>query len=167
MAAYAVGSPAWLGYAAIFLAVTLIVLPGLFALVVRTGQVISKSAQPLRQAFATQAQVLIPLGLGLWVAFTLAFGLIKLPYVLTVISDPLALGWNLFGTAHLASFPDLSALSAWLEVMVLGIGLFWSVRVARRLTTFTPSANAQLAQALPLICFCLMVTLGMLWLLAG
>ncbi len=51
MAAYAVGSPAWLSYAAVFLAVTVIVVPGLFALAVRMGQVISSSKQPLRQAF--------------------------------------------------------------------------------------------------------------------
>ena len=167
VAAYAVGSPAWLSYAAVFLAVTVIVVPGLFALAVRMGQVISNSRQPLRQAFATQAQALIPLGLGLWVAFTLAFGLIKLPYVLTVISDPLALGWNFFGTAHLANFPDLSALSALLEIIVLGFGLFWSVRVARRLAALNPDAKAWLAQALPVIGFCLLVTLSMVWLLAG
>jgi hypothetical protein len=147
--------------------VTMIIVPGLFALAVRTGQVFSSSTQPLRKAFATQAQALIPLGLGLWVSFTLAFGLIKLPYVLTVISDPLALGWNLFGTAHLASFPDLSALSALLEVMVLGIGLFWSVRVARRLTALNSDVRVQLAWTVPVIGFCLLVTLSMLWLLAG
>jgi hypothetical protein len=167
MAAYSLGSPAWLLYALVFLAMTVFVVPGLFMLAVHAGQVFSGSTQPIRKAAATLAQVLVPLGLGLWVAFTLAFGLIKLPYVLTVISDPLAQGWNLLGTAHLTAFPDLSGLSTVLEVIVLGVGLFWSARVARQVTAFNAGAKSPLRQAWPVMGFCLVVTLTMLWLLAG
>lgn len=167
MAAYAVGTPAWLAYAAIFLAVTLILVPGLFALAVRAGQIVSQSAISFRLALAAQAQVLVPLGLGLWVAFTIAFGLVKLPYVLTVFSDPLALGWNLFRTARLTNFPDLSTVSTRLEVCVLGTALFWSARVGRRMSSVSREAKLVLGQAIPVTVFCLLVTLAMLRLLAG
>ena len=142
-------------------------LPGLFFLAVRLGQAVSGSTQPMRQALATQAQALVPLGLAIWIAFTLAFALVKLPYVLTVISDPLALGWNLFGTAHLVNFPGLSAISAVLEVMVLGVGLFWSTRVACRVAEIDTTAKTSRRQALPVIGFCLLIGLSMLWLLVG
>jgi len=131
------------------------------------GQALSHSTQPLRKALATQAQALVPLGLAIWVAFTLAFALVKLPYVLTVISDPLALGWNLFGTARLAGFPDLSGISAALEVSVLLGGLFWSTRVAGRAAKMDPTARTPRRQAWPMIGFCLLLSLGMLWLLVG
>jgi hypothetical protein len=145
----------------------LLVLPGHFFLTVRAGQALAGSTLPLRKALATQAQALVPLGLGIWIAFTLAFALVKLPYVLTVMSDPLALGWNLLGTAHLTAFPDLSALSAVLEVMVLVGGLFWSTRVARQVADLDRTARVPQRQVWPMIGFCLLLSLGMVWLLVG
>jgi hypothetical protein len=167
MTAYVIGTPAWLVYALIFLAFTLLILPGLFSLAVRAGQAISGSTQPFRKTLATQAQALVPLGLGFWVAFTLAFALVKLPYVLTVISDPLALGWNLLGTARLTTFPDLSGTSAVLEVGVLLLGLFWSSRVARQVAELDTAARAPSRQVWPMIGFSLLLSLGMVWLLVG
>ncbi len=167
MAAYAIGSPAWFAYALAFLAFTLVILPGLFLLTVRLGQAMSGSVQPLRKALATQAQALVPLGLAVWIAFTLAFALVKLSYVLTIVSDPLALGWNLLGTARLTGLPDLSGLSAVLEAGVLGVGVFWSARIARRVAPLGEGTRTSEWQTWPIIGFCLLITLGMLWLLVG
>jgi hypothetical protein len=166
-AAYAVFQPGWLIYAFAFLVFSLAILPGLFFLAVWSGRRLSGSTLTIRKAFATQAQVLVPLGLMAWIAFTISFALIKLPNILTVLSDPLGRGWNLFGTALIAGFPDLSGISAVLEIIALLAGLFWSVRVARRLADEDKTAFASFRQAVPVAVFSLLFTFGMVWLLIG
>jgi polyferredoxin len=166
-AAYAIGQPSWMMYASAFLVFTTLILPGLFFLAVWASRRISGSLLSIRKAFATQAQALVPLGLMAWIGFTISFALIKLPVILTVLSDPLGLGWNLFGTARIAAFPDLSGFSSILEIIALLTGLFWSVRVARRLPDADKTAKPSMGQALPVTIFSLLFTFGMLWLLIG
>jgi hypothetical protein len=166
-AAFAIGQPAWWIYAIAFLVFSLAILPGLFFLAVWSGRRLSGSTLSIRKTFATQAQVLVPLGLMAWIAFTISFALIKLPNILTVLSDPLGRGWNLFGMAHLTSFPDLSGISSILEIVALLAGLFWSVRVARRLVDVDKSAAASPWHAVPVMIFSLLFTFGMLQLLIG
>jgi ferredoxin len=188
-AAFAIGSSAWLLYALGFLALNLVVMPGLFTLAVWMPRLLSREqpvlpgASPaaqarqatqargkgqswpsgwtqLRRAIAEQSQALLPLGLFAWIAFTISFAFPKLNYVLSVLSDPLGRGWNLFGTASTGWSPDVSGFSPILQIALLTVGLFWSASVAQRLTkTFR--------QSLPILAFCLSFTLAMLWLLVG
>ncbi|HEX9013625.1 MAG TPA: 4Fe-4S binding protein [Anaerolineaceae bacterium] len=160
LAAYQVGSPAWWGFAAAFLTFGLAVLPGIYALAVWAGQKLGGRKVPLRSALAEQGQVLIPLGLMGWIAFTISFASTKFAYVLPVLSDPLGWGWNLFGTAGSAWVGQDSPFSLLLQVGLLISGLFWACRVARQLAS-------SLRQAAPMLVFCAVFTLGMLWLLIG
>jgi hypothetical protein len=66
-----------------------------------------KSNTPLKKRFASLSTALIPLGLMFWVAFSLSFVLTNASYILAALSDPLGLGWNLFGTANTAWQPML------------------------------------------------------------
>jgi len=74
-----------------FLALNLLVLPGLFSLAVWTSQKFTGKKLPLKQEIANQSQALLPLGLMAWIAFTISFASPKLGYVLVVLNDPL--GW--------------------------------------------------------------------------
>jgi polyferredoxin len=159
-AAYALGSAGWLFYAAALLVVTLILLPGLYLLAVWLGQLLAAQRISLRKAARQQTNTLVPLGLMAWITFTISFAFSKYNYVLTVISDPMGWGWNLFGTANLAVKADLSGISLFLQAAALLVGLFWSARVASR-------HAATLRSALPLTIFCLLFTLAMAWLLLG
>jgi hypothetical protein len=105
-AAYKVGSGAWFVYAFVFLAIIFVLLPGLFAL----GILNTKSLLPFKQRFASLSTALIPLGLMFWVAFSLSFVLTNASYILAALSDPLGLGWNLFGTANAAWQPMLTSI---------------------------------------------------------
>ena len=109
--------------------------------------------------------MLLPLGLFAWIAFTVAFAFPKFNYVLTVLSDPLGWGWNLFGSADTTWSPDVSIFSPILQVTLLMIGLFWSIKVAQHLpkTNTLPGQR----QLLPIYLFCLAFTFTMLWLLVG
>ncbi len=154
-AAYNVGSTAWFTYAAIFLAIIFVVLPGSFTL----GILQTKSALPFKQRFSSFATALIPLGLMFWIAFSLSFVLTNASYILAALSDPLGLGWNLFGTANIAWQPMLTSMLAPAQTLALVGGLIWSARTAQK------AANEIKTSSIPVSIYCFVVTLVMLWLL--
>ena len=160
MAAYRIGSPDWWAFAGIFLLFALGLLPGMYILAVWAARKIGKSTESLRGDLAHYSQVLIPLGMLSWIAFTISFAFVKLSYMLPVISDPLGWGWNLIGMTGKAWVGEATPFSLFLQVALLGLGLFWSTRVARRITSST-------RQALPMILFSAGLSLSMLWLLVG
>jgi polyferredoxin len=165
LAAFEIGSPAWLVFALGFLALNILVLPGLFALSVWTKTILSGIQVPLRKAMADQSQILLPLGLCAWIAFTISFAFPKLSYVLSVLSDPLGWGWNLLRISSPGWSPDVSWFSPVLQAAILLVGLFWSASVARRVELV--NTKATLWQMIPTLAFCLVYSLIMLWLLVG
>jgi hypothetical protein len=154
-AAYHVGTGAWFIYTATFLAIIFIAMPSLFALCVTRFE----NIHVFKKRFATLSTVLIPLGLMFWVAFSLSFVLTNASYILASLSDPLGLGWNLFGTASLAWQPMLTSILAPGQTMALVGGLIWSARTAQK------AANEARTSAIPVIVYCFLATLIMLWLL--
>jgi hypothetical protein len=180
--AYAIGSLAWFGYALTFLSFTLVFLPGSFWLAVAVGRAWA-GRQALapglgrKKAFTTLAYALLPLGLAAWVAFSLSFVFTNLSYIWPALSDPLGLGWDLFGTAGLPWTPYLTGVVSYLQIAVLLGGLAWASRTARKiaLQLAGPRRNAGVGQsgrvalrlALPVVAYCLAITAGLLVLLVG
>jgi hypothetical protein len=163
-AAYAIGSPAWIGYTLGFLVLTILLLPGLYVTAVWVGELLSGERTNLRQRIFHHSRILLPLGLAAWIAFTISFALPKISYVLTVLSDPFGWGWNLLGTTSSALSPDVSVFSQFIQVLVLMVGLGWSASVSRRNGKSEPKP---LVKSWPVLIFCLGFTLVMLWLLVG
>ena len=154
-AAYNVGSGPWFLYALVFLAIIFVLLPSVFSLsLVSIGNIHS-----LKKKFATLSTALTPLGLMFWVAFSLSFVLTNASYIWGSLSDPLGLGWNLFGTANVAWQPMLTTLLAPAQTLVLVGGLIWSMRTAQKAAT---EVNVS---AIPVSAFSLILTMVMLWLL--
>jgi len=154
-AAYGVGTGAWFIYAVVFLAIIFGILPGFFSL----GLLKTKSAISFKQRFASLSTALIPLGLMFWVAFSLSFVLTNAAYILAALSDPLGLGWNLFGTANVAWQPMLTTILAPAQTLALVVGLIWSARTAQK------SASEAGVSPLPVIFYSFVATSTMLWLL--
>jgi polyferredoxin len=154
-AAYHVGTSAWFIYAAVFLAIIFIVMPSLFALCVTRYE----NFKLFKQRFATLSTALIPLGLMFWVAFSFSFVLTNASYILASLSDPLGLGWNLFGTANAVWQPVLTSLLAPGQTLALVGGLIWSARTAQK------AANDARVSSIPVAVYCFITTLVMLWLL--
>ncbi len=158
-AAYQVGSRAWLGYATALIALTWIVLPGVFALLVWLGH----PRQRLRQAFTAQTYALVPLGLMAWIAFSLSFVAANISYLWPVLSDPFGWGWNLFGTANAAWTPYLTGIVPAGQIIALTVGVGWSVHTAARI-----AREQGMPRVLaPVTSFILLSAGGMLWLLVG
>jgi hypothetical protein len=63
------------------------------------------------------AYILVPIGIFSWIAFSLPPVMVNYSYILSVLSDPLGLGWDIFGTAD---FPFQPFLAEWIPVL-LGI----------------------------------------------
>lgn len=154
-AAYNVGTTGWALYVIVFLAFIFGILPGIFTL----GILDRKNSLPLKQRFASLSTMLIPLGLMFWVAFSLSFVLINASYILAALSDPLGLGWNLFGTANTVWQPMLTSILAPAQTLALVGGLIWSARTAQK------AANEVKTSSVPLIAYAFILTAVMLWLL--
>jgi hypothetical protein len=140
-------------------------MPGTFALAVWLGQRWSGSTAHLRRAIASQSQVLLPLGLFAWIAFTISFALPKISSVLGVLSDPLGWGWNLLGMANATWSLDVSGFSSILQIALVLGGLFWSAKVAQRLAK--GGSQEAIQQTTPVLMFCLTFALAILWLFVG
>ncbi len=160
MAAYSIGSPQWWIFSGVFLFAALFVLPGLYAWGVWAAVKLGSIKMRFKKALAQYSQVLVPLGLMGWIAFTISFAFAKFSYVLPVVSDPLGWGWNLIGMTGMGWVGGSTSFSLLLQVVVLVSGLWWASRVARQLTE---SAK----QAVPLIVFSSGFTLALLCLLVG
>jgi hypothetical protein len=154
-AAYNVGSSAWFVYAIVFLAFVFGILPGFFSL----GILNLRNIVSFKPRFASLSTALIPLGLMFWVAFSLSFVLTNASYILAALSDPLGLGWNMFGTANTAWQPMLTTLLAPAQTLALVGGLIWSARTAQK------AANEMKISSVPVISYSFVLTGIMLWLL--
>ncbi len=159
-AAYAVGSTSWWAFAAGFLTLALLLMPGFYAVCVWLADRWSRQRTPLRQSLAHYGQVLVPLGLMAWIAFTISFAFTKFNYVIPVLSDPLGFGWNILGAAGKAWVGENTQLSMLAQTLLLGGGTLWTARVAGRI-------SADFRRGLPMILFAIVFNLCMLWLLVG
>ncbi len=166
-AAYAIGSAEWFGYAAAFLGFVLVALPGSFYIAVRLGRRLAGSKKNTRRVFTSMAYTLVPLGLAAWIAFSLSFVFANLSYMGSALSDPLGRGWNLLGTAGVTWTPYLTNVVPLLQTIVLIGGLAWSSVTARRIADQQLPRRPALMQSLPVMGFCLIVTVGLLGLLIG
>jgi polyferredoxin len=156
-AAYAVGSLEWMVYAAVYLGLVGLALPGLWALAVRLGA--GRSGEGFsRKEVARFARPLLPLGLCAWMAFTVSFALAKLSYVLPALADPFGIGRPLFAAPALTI--DLSTPAALIQAGLLLGGMVWAGRVAQR-DSDTPR------RALAVQVFSLVYTLALMALLLG
>lgn len=169
MTARGVGTPAWFGYAAVLLAFCGVIVPGVFWLCVRLGRLLggegiaaghdgASRGRP-DSLFAGYATALVPLGLAIWIAFTLSFTLANISYAWPALSDPFGWGWNLFGTAGMRWTPYLSGAVPYLQIPVLIAGLVAAVALTLR----TARQHGQRpAAALPVSLFCLLAVVALL-----
>lgn len=162
----------WALYAAGFVAVNLLIVPGLFWLAALASRKLSNSTFTQRRAFVDYAYTLVPLGLAAWIAFSLSFVLTNGSYALPVLSDPFGWGWNLLGTAGFGWRPLAGPqLIGFLQTGTLIGGLVFSVqtalRIARQHSTEHQTSRRTMRASLPIAGFALVVTLAFLWLYIG
>ena len=118
-------------YAAAFLAVNLLVVPGLFLLPVALSKGLGSGRKvSLKRLFVDYSYALVPMGLSVWMAFSFSFVFVNGSYAISVISDPFGWGWNLFGTKGYPWTPVLVGVVPYLQVAALITGLLFSIHTA-------------------------------------
>jgi hypothetical protein len=159
--------PLWLLYAAGFLALNLLVVPGLFWLAAATSRQLAGLHQiKVKQLLIDNAYTLVPLGLAAWIAFSLGFVLINISYALPVIADPFGWGWNLFGLRDVPWTPIVPGFVPYLQIPVLLAGLAFSIAAAWRIAQEHTRIHT-LRAVLPTVLFLATSTMVFFWLYLG
>jgi len=123
---------------------------------------------PLKKAYINFSYTLVPLGLVAWIAFSFGILLPNSSYVLHILSDPFAWGWDLFGTAHFPWTPFWTGIMPWIQAVCLLVGLLFSLDFAYRLARQTYPSEAQAGRGLlPVALFLTLATGALLWLFIG
>lgn len=118
----------WGIYAGSVWFLTLVGLPALFYLAVRAGKWLAGRHQvPTRDLFLGYVYTLVPLGLLAWIAFSVPLLMVNGSYIVSVISDPAGMGWDLFGTARFPWTPVLPEYTPLFQIPLLLLGLWFAL----------------------------------------
>jgi hypothetical protein len=147
--------------------------PAIYYIAVKLGHWWAKmkkqnGAVSLKDMFIRYSYTLVPLGLLAWVAFSLPLIMVNGSYILSVLSDPLGRGWNLFGTAHIPWTPVYPEYATYIQVALLLIGLYYGIQkgleIARELWA---DEEAAFRSMVPLTVLLVAVTIAFMKLFAG
>ncbi len=114
-------------YVASIWGLSLVVFPGIFALVARLANRMAGNRVNNRIMTLRLAYILVPIGIFAWIAFSLPMLMVNYSYILNVLSDPLGLGWNLFGTADFPYQPFYPEWIPLIQGLILLAGLYFGI----------------------------------------
>ncbi|TIN53160.1 MAG: hypothetical protein E5Y24_24965, partial [Mesorhizobium sp.] len=167
------GRTALIGIGSFGLVLTFILLAAVFALAVSLGQRLAGDGQPFEKAAGLLVWSVVPIALAYHIAHYLTALLVDGQYALVALSDPFALGWNLFGTADrmVEAGVVAGAESAWwlwnLQAGVIIVGHVLAVLIAHGLAwRLHPQPSRAALSQLPLTLLMIAYTIFGLWLLA-
>lgn len=116
-------------YAAGQALLALVVFPGLYYLSIRLAKWYAKIDNvSTKELFLRYAYMLVPMGLLAWIAFSVPLIMINGSYIISVTSDPLGWGMDLFGTAHFPWTPFWPEWVPFIQVPILLAGFYYGVR---------------------------------------
>jgi len=107
----------------------LLVIPGIFFGFVYGSRILGGKEVPLKRVFTNFSYTLVPMGLMAWIAFSFGILFPNSSYILHVLSDPFAWGWNLFGTAKFPWTPFMTGVMPYFQIGTLLFGLALSLDI--------------------------------------
>jgi hypothetical protein len=110
----------------------LVVFPALFVLSCKLSNAIAKKPMTDRALIFKVTYILIPVGIFAWISFSLPAIMINYGYVISIISDPLGLGWDLFNLANVHFKPFLAEYIPLIQGVVLLTGLYLGLNRGQR-----------------------------------
>jgi ferredoxin len=95
----------------------LVVFPAVYYLSIRLAKWYARAdAVSTKELFLKYAYMLVPMGLLAWIAFSVPLIMVNGSYIISVVSDPLGWGMNLFGTAE---FPWRPLWPQWVPFVLI------------------------------------------------
>lgn len=145
----------YLGYLTESFSIDFLLIPGLTFLAAYLSKRLSKNKEvKLKQVFVNFSYCLVPVGLAVWAAFSLGIILPNGSYLLHIISDPFAWGWNLFGTAGFPWTPVFTGIMPYLQVLVTIIGLLFALDFGHKFSLQTyPTVEEAKRGWIPILIF--------------
>jgi len=111
---------------------------------------------------------IVPIAFGYHFAHYLPTFLVDAQYALRALSDPLALGWDLFGTAHMQWKPLFPQSIIYIQIVSLLLGLTFSMKRGYEIAQkIYPVINEGIRSLVPLATLCTGITLVLLRIFAG
>lgn len=101
-----------------------VVFPGVFFLAAWLGKKLGKVEATWRDITLRLTYIFIPLGIFAWISFSLPQVMINYGYILSVLSDPMGMGWDLWGTATQPFQPFWPASIPYLQGTLLLAGMY-------------------------------------------
>lgn len=146
-----------------------IVLPGIFFLFTWLSRLLSGNSEvSIKETFVHYSWVLVPTGLAIWAAFSVGIILPNGSYLLHVLSDPFAWGWDLFGTAGFPWTPVLTGAMPYIQLIVLIVGLVLSLDYNNKLSRrIFGSSIAAVKGSIPIVVFLTGAYIFFIWLFLG
>jgi polyferredoxin/plastocyanin len=117
----------FLAYLAVLWGSALLVFPAIFIATTKIARRMAGGVVDSRALTLQLTYILIPIGIFAWIAFSLPSIMVNYSYILTVISDPLGLGWDLFGTADTPFKPFLPEWIPLIQGTILLSGLYFGL----------------------------------------
>lgn len=147
----------------------LVIFPALYYLTIRLTKWYARAqAVPTKELFLKYAYMLVPMGLLAWIAFSVPLLMVNGAYIVSVASDPLGWGMDLFGTAEFPWTPLWPAWVPFLQVPILLTGFYFGLRGVHKVGRQLFPDSRQLQRSLiPPAVFLLGVTLVFLKLFIG
>lgn len=156
-------------FIAIHVFTALIGLPAVFFFFSYLSKLLSGNKEvPVKRVFLNFAYTLIPMGLGVWMAFSAGIILPNGSYILHILSDPFAWGWNLFGTANFPWTPIFTRSLGYIQGAILVLFYLFSIAYGFRISKQTYPDEEQAKRGwLPILSFLTLITILFLWLYIG
>lgn len=144
-------------------------IPGFFFIFVYLSKKVSGNREiSLKKIFTNFSYTLVPVGLGIWMAFSVGIILPNGSYLMHILSDPFAWGWNLLGTAGFPWIPVFNNLMGYIQGIVLLIFYLLSLAFGFRLSKQTYPELTQAKRGwIPILVFLTIITGTFLWLFLG
>lgn len=141
----------------------LLIFPLLMFIVTRISKWLSGAGRRTFDLMIASTGALLPLGLFVWIAFSLQMLFVNFTFVEQSLNDPFGWGWNLFGLAGIPWVQVLPQAVPWLQVILVLIGFAYSFRNLWRIwLKQTDTSTIALKGLLPLASFLLIITAAMI-----
>ncbi|MDM8537554.1 4Fe-4S binding protein [Desulfobacterales bacterium HSG17] len=111
-------------FVAVVWSLALVIFPAIFILLCKMSNYLAKNPIPDRTLIFKLTYILIPVGIFAWISFSLPAIMINYGYVISILSDPLGLGWNIFNLANVHFKPFLPQWIPLIQGIVLLTGLY-------------------------------------------
>ena len=107
----------------------LVIFPGLYYLTILATKWYAKADTiSTKELFLKYSYMLVPMGLLAWIAFSVPLIMVNGSYIISVTSDPLGWGMDLFGTAHYPWTPYWPEWVPVIQVPILLAGFYYGMR---------------------------------------